>query len=128
MSELSYGPGERFPGVIGRTLEESRPAWPRVPRAAEGAPNVVLFVLDDVGFAQPSPFGGWCEMPTLEGLSARGVRFNNFHATPLCSPTRACLLSGRNHHSIGVGSLVEMSMGFPGYHALSGPESAFLPA
>ena len=117
-----------FPGVLGRTVGESTAAWPFVPRAAAGSPNIVLCVLDDVGFAQPSPFGGWCEMPTFDRLAATGLRFTNFHATPLCSPTRACLLSGRNHHSVGVGSLVEMAMGFPGYHATAGPESAFLPA
>ena len=129
MSDLpTYRSGEPFPGVIGRTVGESSAVWPAVPQAPAGSPNVVLFVLDDVGFAQPSPFGGWCEMPTFDRLAAQGLRFTNFHATPLCSPTRACLLSGRNHHSVGVGSLVEMSMGFPGYHALAGQESAFLPA
>ena len=125
---VEYGPDDEFPGVIGRTVGESSPAWPRVPRAAAGAPNVVLFVLDDVGFAQPSPFGGACEMPTLDGLASRGLRFANFHATPLCSPTRASLLSGRNHHTVGMGSLAELSMGYPGYHATAGPEYAFLPA
>ena len=123
-----YGPGDAFPGVVGRTVEESTPAWPRVPAAPAGAPNIVLFVLDDVGFAQPSPFGGACEMPTLDRLAAKGVRFTNFHATPLCSPTRACLLSGRNHHTVGMGSLAELTMGFPGYHATPSPEYAFLPA
>ena len=115
------GPTTVFAGRIGRTMQESRPAWPDVPRARAGAPNIVLVVLDDVGFAQPSPFGGGCEMPTLDRLAARGLRYANFHATPLCSPTRACLLSGRNHHAVGVGALVELSMGFPGYHGLAGP-------
>jgi arylsulfatase len=118
----------RFTGRIGRTLRESEPAWPPVPEAAPGAPNIVLLVLDDVGFAQPSPFGGGCEMPALDGLAARGLRYTNFHATALCSPTRACLLSGRNHHSVGIGALVELSMGFPGYHGMAGPDQAFLPA
>lgn len=126
--QIRYQLGDPFPGTIGRTVEESTPAWPMTPEAPAGAPNVVLFVLDDVGFAQPSPFGGACHMPTLERLAARGLRYTNFHATPLCSPTRACLLSGRNHHSVGIGSLVEMSMGYPGYHALAGPDQAFLPA
>src|SRR5262245_26657886 len=67
-------------------------------------------------------------MPTLERLAARGLRYTNFHATALCSPTRACLLSGRNHHSVGIGALVELSMGFPGYHGMAGPDQAFLPA
>ena len=67
-------------------------------------------------------------MPTLDRLAARGLRYTNYHATPLCSPTRACLLSGRNHHAVGVGALVELSMGFPGYHGMAGPDQAFLPA
>ena len=79
-----------FAGRIGRTLRDSQPAWPDIPRARDGAPNIVLIVLDDVGFAQPSPFGGGCEMPTLDRLAARGLRYANYHATPLCSPTRAC--------------------------------------
>jgi arylsulfatase A-like enzyme len=128
VSDYDYRPGHPFPGVQGRTVEESTAAWPSLPTPPDGAPNVVLFVLDDVGFAQPSPFGGWCEMPTLDRLAGRGLRFANFHATPLCSPTRACLLSGRNHHTVGMGSLAELTMGFPGYHATAGPEHAFLPA
>lgn len=129
MSASSDGPsGAAFPGRIGRTLPESEPAWPAIPRARAGAPNIVILVLDDVGFAQPSPFGGACQMPTLERLAARGLRYSNFHATPLCSPTRACLLSGRNHHAVGVGALVELAMGYPGYHAMAGPDQAFLPA
>ena len=114
-------------GSAARSGTRSRPGR-RCPGRREGAPNIVLLVLDDVGFAQPSPFGGGCEMPTLERLAARGLRYTNFHATPLCSPTRACLLSGRNHHAVGVGALVELSMGFPGYHGMAGPDQAFLPA
>ncbi|HEY7070526.1 MAG TPA: sulfatase-like hydrolase/transferase [Acidimicrobiales bacterium] len=129
MSGTGDGSGAtRFTGRIGRTLRESEPAWPPVPHAAPGAPNIVLFVLDDVGFAQPSAYGGGCEMPALDRLAATGLRYTNFHATALCSPTRACLLSGRNHHSVGIGALVELSMGFPGYHGMAGPDQAFLPA
>ena len=120
--------GAAFGGKIGRTLRESEPAWPPMPRASAGAPNIVLMVLDDVGFAQPSPFGGACAMPTLDRLASRGLHYTNFHVTPLCSPTRACLLSGRNHHAVGVGSLVELAMGYPGYHAMAGLDQAFLPA
>jgi len=127
---VEYRPdnGEPFPGVIGRTTDVSDPAWPAVPRAPQGAPNIVLFVLDDVGYAQLSPFGGGCEMPTLDRLADRGLRYGNFHATALCSPTRACVLTGRNHHSVGMGGLAEMSMGYPGYHSTIGPQHAFLPA
>lgn len=113
--------------IIGRTLDESTPAWPELPTAA-GAPNVILAVFDDVGFGQTSAFGGLCETPTLSRLAETGLRYGNFHATALCSPTRACLLSGRNHHSVGMGALAELNMGFPGYHAMAGPDQAFLPA
>ena len=125
---VEYEPGTPFPGVIGATVEESQPAWPAIPRPPEGAPNVVLFVLDDVGFAQLSPFGGLCEMPTLDRLSGRGLRYSNFHATALCSPTRACLLTGRNHHTVGMSSLAEMSLGYPGHNATAEPRYGFLPA
>jgi arylsulfatase len=125
---IEYEPGAPFPGVVSRTLDQSSPAWPRRPVPPDGAPNVVLFVLDDVGFAQLSPFGGACEMPTLDRLAARGLRYANFHATALCSPTRACLLTGRNHHSVGMASLAELSLGFPGHDGMGGPEHAYLPA
>lgn len=125
---LEYEPGEPFPGVVGRTVDQSTPAWPARPRPPEGAPNVVLFVLDDVGFAQLSPFGGACEMPTLDKLADGGLRYSNFHATALCSPTRACLLTGRNHHNVGMSSLSEVPLGFPGHHSTIGPENAFLSA
>ena len=127
-SQSEHPPDATFPGRIARTARESEPAWPARPTAPAGAPNIVLLVLDDVGFAQPAAFGGACDMPVLTGLASTGLRFTNFHVTPLCSPTRACLLSGRNHHTVGVGSLVEMALGYPGYHATTGPEHAFLPA
>ena len=126
--DLQYEQSEPFPGVVGRTVDESTPAWPAIPTAPVGAPNVVLFVLDDVGYAQLSPFGGKCRMPTLDKLADRGLRFSNFHATPLCSPTRACVLTGRNHHTVGMASLSELSLGFPGHHATTEPKYAFLPA
>lgn len=125
---LVYEPGTPFPGVVGRTVDQSKPAWPATPRPPAGAPNVVLFVLDDVGYAQLSPFGGACEMPTLDRLAGAGLRYNNFHATALCSPTRASLLTGRNHHAVGMSSLSELALGFPGHHSTIGPEHAFLPA
>jgi len=108
---------EPFGGVIGRYHFESRPWWPPERRAPEGAPNVVLIVLDDVGFAQLGCFGSDIDTPVLDGLAAGGLRFTNFHTTALCSPTRACLLTGRNHHSVGMGRITELAAGFPGYHA-----------
>ena len=100
--------------VIGRTIADSVPWFPDRPHPA-GHPNVVVVVLDDVGFAQLGPFGSDIETPTLDRLSDEGLRFNRFHVTALCSPTRAALLTGRNHHAVGMGFLCDMPTGFPGY-------------
>ena len=109
-------PGE-FEGVAGRTLEESTPWWPPLPSAPEGAPNVVVVLLDDVGYAQFGCYGSTVATPTFDRLAAHGLRYSNFHTTALCSPTRACLLTGRNHHRNGMGRIVEFASGFPGYDA-----------
>ncbi len=109
-------PGQ-FQGVAGRTLEESTPWWPPLPAAPQGAPNVVLVLLDDVGYAQFGCYGSDIATPTFDRLAAGGLRYSNFHTTALCSPTRACLLTGRNHHANGMGRIVEFSSGFPGYDA-----------
>jgi arylsulfatase len=87
---------------------------------------VLFVVLDDVGFAQLGCFGSDIETPVLDGLAARGLRYTNFHTTALCSPTRACLLTGRNHHSNGMGRIIELATGFPGYHARIPRENGFL--
>ncbi|MBV8950931.1 MAG: sulfatase-like hydrolase/transferase, partial [Actinobacteria bacterium] len=118
--------GNDFEGVIGRYHWESTPSWPPLTRAPEGAPNVVLVVLDDVGFAQLGCFGSDVETPTLDALAAGGLRYRNFHTTALCSPTRACLLTGRNHHSNGMGRIIELATGFPGYNARIPKSNAFL--
>jgi arylsulfatase len=110
---VTYHDGDTFPGVIGRTTEESRPAWPTPRRAREGAPNVVVFVLDDVGYGQLSSFGGLVETPVLDQFAARGLRYTNMHTTALCSPSRACILTGRNHHSVGMATIAETSSGYP---------------
>jgi len=123
---VQYREGDPFPGVVGRTLDESEPAWPTAGRAPEAAPNVVLFVLDDVGFGQTSPFGGLCEMPTLDRLAANGLRYSSFQTTALCSPTRGCLLTGRNHHVLGLASITELALGFPAHNAFMGKEHGFL--
>ena len=104
-----------FQGVIGNTVPESTPAWPQRPQPPEGAPNVVFIVLDDTGFAHLGCYGSDIETPNMDRLAAGGLRYNNFHTTALCSPTRACLLTGRNHHSVGVGRITELAAGFPGY-------------
>ncbi|MGA8847199.1 MAG: arylsulfatase [Nocardioides sp.] len=102
--------------VVGRTIDESTPWHPDRPRPA-GAPNVVVVMLDDVGFAQLGPFGSDISTPTLDALAADGLRYNRFHATAICSPSRAAMLTGRNHHAVGMGFLVDLPTGFPGYTA-----------
>jgi len=83
-------------------------------RPPTGAPNVLIVLLDDVGFGASSAFGGPCYTPTAERLAAAGLRYNRFHTTALCSPTRAALLSGRNHHTVGMGGITEIATGAPG--------------
>jgi hypothetical protein len=117
---------EPFGGVIGRYPHESKPWWPAPRRAPAGAPNVLLVVLDDVGFAQLGCFGSDIETPALDRLAAGGLRYANFHTTALCSPTRSCLLTGRNHHANGVGIIQEMATGFPGYNGSVPRENGFL--
>lgn len=97
--------------------------FPAQVRAPEGAPNVLVIMIDDMGFGAPSSFGGPCQMPTSERLAAGGVKFSRFHTTALCSPTRAALLTGRNHHSVGMGTLTDLSSGHPGYNTVR-PDSA----
>ncbi len=124
---MEYMPGAPFPGVIGRTLDESSPAWPAPSRARDGSPNVVVVLWDDVGFGQLSPFGGLCETPTLDRIAARGLRYSNFHTTALCTPTRGCLMTGRNHHTLGLSAITETSLGFPAHNSFIGFEHGFLP-
>jgi arylsulfatase A-like enzyme len=123
---IEYPEGAPFPGVIGRTVGESTPAWPVPPRAREGAPNVMIVLLDDVGFAQFGCFGGAIETPTFDRLAANGLRYRDFHTTALCTPTRSCLMTGRNHHANGVGVVTGMATGFPGYNSLIPRENGFL--
>lgn len=106
-----------FQGVIGRTEAESTPWWPPEQRPGPGSPNILIWMLDDVGFGQIASFGGLVETPSLDRLADKGLRFTNFHATPLCSPTRASTLSGRNPHAIGMGSHANTPSGYPGYNA-----------
>jgi arylsulfatase len=115
-----------FKGVIGRTVDESTPWWPQPVQAREGAPNVLYIVLDDVGYAQIGCFGGPIETPNLDRLAENGLRYRNFHTTALCSPTRTCLLTGRNHHSNAMATIVENASGFPGYSGRIPFENGFL--
>jgi arylsulfatase len=112
-----------FGGTIARSYEDSEEWWPEPVRPSEGAPNVLILLLDDVGFAQVGSFGGLIETPNIDRLAANGLRFNNFHTTALCSPSRATLMAGRNPHSIGLGSHALTAMGFPGYNAMVPPSA-----
>ena len=106
---------DEFRGRVGTTVADSTPFWPTRPTAPAGAPNVVYVVLDDVGFADLGCFGGEIDTRTMDRLASGGLRFTNFHTTALCSPTRASLLTGRNHHSVGMGVVANWDTGFPGY-------------
>jgi arylsulfatase len=116
-------PQEEFKGVVGRTYKDSKPYYPPPVKPPAGAPNVLLILLDDVGFGQASTFGGPIETPNLDKLAKKGLRYNQFHTCALCSPTRAALLTGRNHHSVGTGVIVEFATGFDGYNSVM-PKSA----
>ncbi len=115
-----------FGGRIGNDWRDSEPWWPPEPSPPEGAPNVVLIVLDDVGFAQLGCYGSDVDTPVLDGLAAEGIRLTNFHTTALCSPTRACLLTGRNHHRSAMGRVADLAIGFPGYWGKPPPENGYL--
>lgn len=116
-----------FGGRVGRYYHESEAWWPEPRRAPEGAPNVVVMLLDDVGFAQIGSFGSDIHTPVMDRLAGDGLRYSNFHTTALCSPTRACVLTGRNHHTCGMGRIIELATGFPGYDARPGASVGFLP-
>ena len=118
-----------FAGRRGRTLADSVPDWGLVGdvEAPQGAPNILLVLIDDAGFGQPSTFGGPIQTPNLTRMAERGLRYNSFHVTALCSPTRAALLTGRNHHRVGFGSVGELSGPFPGYSAVVPKDCAPFP-
>ena len=117
-------PPAPFKGQIGLSAKDSKPDFPRPVQAPKGAPNVVLVLLDDVGFGASSTFGGPGQTPTLERLAKSGLRYTQFHTTALCSPTRAALITGRNHHSVHTGVITEMATGYPGYDSLMGKDTA----
>lgn len=110
-----------FCGKIARSYEQSKECWPAKIRPPIDAPNVIIFLLDDTGFAQIGSFGGLIETPNIDKLASDGLRYNNFHTTALCSPSRASLMAGRNPHDIGLGSHALTAMGFPGYDAIVPP-------
>lgn len=116
--EILPKPDPAFKGQIGATRDQSVPDWPAPPKAPAGAPNIVLILLDDVGFAATEVFGGPVKTPELVKLAASGLRYNRFHVNAMCSPTRAALLSGRNSHEIGFGVIAEQAYGYPGYNSV----------
>ncbi|HKA45481.1 MAG TPA: sulfatase-like hydrolase/transferase, partial [Burkholderiales bacterium] len=120
-------PDAPFKGKIGPTWKESKPDYPRPLAAPKGAPNVLLILTDDTGFGHASTYGGAVPTPAIDRLAANGLRYNRFHTTALCSPTRAALLTGRNHHSVGTGVIIEMGTGYPGYTGLVPSSAAGLP-
>jgi arylsulfatase A-like enzyme len=104
---------DTFDGVIARTIAESTPSWPTRRRPRDGAPNVVVILIDDLGFSHFGCYGSTIETPRIDALASQGLRYTNFHVTPLCSPTRASLLTGRNHHTVGMRSLSNFDSGYP---------------
>jgi len=117
-------PPAPFGGTINLNAFDSKPYWPPRVVPPKGAPNVLLIMTDDVGFGAPSTFGGVIPTPNLDRVAKMGLRYTNFHSTALCSPTRAALITGRNHHSVGYGVVTEMSTGFPGYNSVIGKDAA----
>lgn len=126
MSIKEYPPGTAFPGVIGRTFEESSPAWPAPLRARPGAPNVLFIVLDDTGFGHLGCYGSPIRTPNIDRLAKGGLLYTNMHTTALCSPSRSCILTGRNHHSNALSCITEAATGYPGSNGLIPFENGFL--
>lgn len=113
--------------MIGRTIADSTPHWPGKPRPPKGAPNILVVLFDDVGFSDFGCYGSPIETPTIDALAAQGLRYTGFHTTAMCSTTRAALLTGRNHHSVGMGCLANFDSGFPGYRGKIAREAGTLP-
>lgn len=117
-------PPQPFIGSIELNAAQSKPAWPARIVPPKDAPNIVLIMTDDTGFGAASTFGGVIPTPALDQIANEGLRYTNFHSTSLCSPSRAALITGRNHHSVGFGVISEAATGFPGYNSVIGKESA----
>jgi len=108
---------QKFKGKITKTFADSKQDYPQPVKPPKGAPNVVLILIDDFGFGHPGTFGGPIPTPAMDRLAEQGLRYNTFHTTAICSPTRAALLTGRNHHQVANGTITELSTGYPGYHS-----------
>ena len=126
MAITEYQPGTTFPGVIARTADESTPAWPAPKRPAEDAPNVVFIVLDDTGYGHLGSYGSPISTPNIDALAADGLTYANMNTTALCSPSRSCILNGRNHHSNHLACLTNGSTGYPGSDGYIPFENGFL--
>ena len=113
--------------VIGKTIADSTPFWPERARAPKGSPNILVVLFDDVGFSDFGCYGSPIETPTIDRLAAEGLRYTSFHTTAMCSTTRAALMTGRNHHSVGMGCLANFDSGFPGYRGKIAREAGMLP-
>ena len=113
-----------FGGTINLDAQHSTAWWPPTVVPPKGAPNVLLILTDDAGYGVSGTFGGVIPTPTLDQIAADGLRYTQFHSTALCSPTRAALITGRNHHSAGFGVIAEQATGFPGYDSIIGPDNA----
>ena len=111
-------PPQPFKGEINPNAADSKPYWPALVVPPKGAPNVLLIMTDDVGFSAPSTFGGLIPTPALDRVAKMGLRYTRFHTTALWSPTRAALLTGRNHHSVATGVVVDQTTGYPGYNSI----------
>src|SRR5512137_2546445 len=117
-------PPQKFGGVIKENAKDSKPWWPSQVVPPKGAPNVLLIMTDDSGYGVPSTFGGVIPTPALDRVAKNGLRYTQFHSCALCSPTRAALITGRNHHSVGFGQVSEFATGYPGYDSVIGPDNA----
>jgi arylsulfatase len=116
-------PTKPFAGRTERLFNDAQPERFSLNKQANGSPNILMVMLDDVGFGTCSTFGGPIPAPGVDKIAAAGLRFNQFHTTALCSPTRASLLTGRNHHSVHMGGITEIANSFPAYDSAIPPET-----
>ena len=117
---------QNFPGTVGKTIADSKPWWPERYKRPKGRPNILLVLFDDVGFSDFGCYGSPIRTPTIDAIAARGLRLTGFHTTAMCSTTRAALLTGCNHHSVGMGCLANFDSGFPGYRGKISKDAATL--
>ncbi len=122
-SKVLPAPPLKFGGEINPNAAQSKPFWQPRLVPPKGAPNILLIMTDDVGFGAPSTFGGTIPTPNMDRIAKNGLRYTQFHSTALCSPTRAALLTGRNHHSVGSGVITEISTGYQGYDGQLGKDA-----